>query len=236
MLRKRISDLNKFLKNSGLDTSAKEISFLGDKFAAGKPLPLNEASIDQVVQQLIDGLAVKFLAYGVAPLDVLSTVFQSGGRVPSHVIGALYSTASTNKLSVGKKSINILYVLKFSFDPGDIASSEVHPVDKDRRKIEITLGPNPPFLSEVAKYLEDSGKSMNVQNFIEQIMMLSSMAKPFIERAIYHEETHSLDVIGNQREAESIYKVEQPGESIGRILQKLNISFLSFIIDNPAYF
>lgn len=236
MLRKRISDLNKFLKNSGLDAPAKEISFLEDKFAAGKPLPLNEASIDQVVQELIDGLAAKFLAYGVGPLDVLSTVLQGGGRIPSHVIGSLYSTASTNKRNVGKKSINILYVLKFSFDPGDVALSEVHPVDKDRRKIEITLGPNPPFLSEAAKYLEDSGKSMNAQDFFEQIIIFSNMARPFIERAIYHEETHSLDIVGNQREAESVYKVEQPGESIGRILQKLNISFLSFIIDNQHIF
>ena len=64
----KLNALRRWLINRGLKSEAKLVS----EAMAGRPLPINRAEVDDIVDELLSELNAKLLAYSINPINIFA--------------------------------------------------------------------------------------------------------------------------------------------------------------------
>jgi hypothetical protein len=222
------------------------------KNAAGRPIPINRAEVDDIVEELLEKFRAKILAYSFSPLDVLGVVAGRVGLSSDFAEKLTVETTRTKKDILGRE-FTIKYLILPTDNPrlpagatgwkekvedsqGPDAPHTLHAAEK---VVALGFGPNPGLQSAVLKNIRDfesSGRSLEQirGDILEEMKFFADSIRPYITEVLRHEEVHVVDVV-KKPEEERLYKIDKPeGESLMDIAKKLEVSARSLFSANMA--
>lgn len=226
-----------WLNANGFEKEASELLFI--KESAGKPLKINRADVDEIVEQLIQQLGSVLLIYDIDPINLM-IMATSHGRVklPAGLDEILQVSVERKKKDVRGKEYNVIYSLMFSDNPSLPPASAASPRD-DRGEKFLILGfnPNGMLSNVIGNYIQSNFNAIKAdrEDPIESFQHFDRAIRDYLRELIRHEEVHIRDYVprADKRRFNRPYIVKNPsGEEVGKIAENLQVNILSLLTDN----
>ena len=224
-----------WLNKNGFEKEASELLLI--KESAGKPLKINRADVDEIVDELIQALGAVLMAYSITPINLMLMAIGQA-QLPAGLDEILQVSVERKKKDVRGEEYDVIYSLMFSDDP-ELPPAMVSSPRDGRREKELILGFNPNgMLSEaIGSYINSNVHAIRADgaNPIKSFRHLDRAIRDYLRELIRHEEVHIKDYIPRvgKRRFNKPYIVKNPsGEEVGKIAENLQVNILSLLRDN----
>ena len=251
----KIEKLHDWLFDKGF---VSESGFIADlaKHAAGKPLPINRAEVDEIVDLLLEKLGAKFLAGinigggNLHPFDLyhvlagevglddakMSRSYSDPQGRPMLLVDYLESEVVIRaKQDIGGRIGEVKYKLMFSDSPHKPPGATGLDPDTGNQTVVLGWNPNSALVSEVQSYLRSNNLeyARAVGNMPAEIEFFSKSIRNYLIEILRHEEVHVRDVIPLDPRHQEKYVVQSPdGETLMYISNRLGVDpYMMFLIN-----
>lgn len=222
-----------WLNASGFAKEASELFLVRE--AAGKPLRINRADVDEIVEELIQSLGAILMAYGIPPVNLILLATGQLGLPPGLDETLQVSVERKRKDVVGREFL-VTYYLMFSDDPSLPPALVRSPPGGDKTLV-LGFNPNGLLSKAVDKYVRSNIAAIkrDANNPLKSFKHLDGAIRDYLREIIRHEEVHVLDHIplAGKRRFNRPYVVKDPsGEEFAEIAKKLQVNLLNLLSDN----
>ena len=224
-----------WLSVNGFEKEATELLFI--KESAGKPLEINRADVDEIVDELIQALGAVLMAYSISPVNLMLMAIGQVG-LPDRLDELLQVSVKRKRKDVRGKKINVTYSIGFSDNPSlPPAMVSSSPGDGKEKKLVLGFNPNSMLRKAVESYLGSNLDAIRVDmiNPIKSFNHLDRAIRDYLRELIRHEEVHIKDYVPRvgERRINRTYIVKDPsGEEVGKIAENLQINISTLLADN----
>jgi len=227
----KLNALRRWLINRGLKSEAKLVS----EAMAGRPLPINRAEVDDIVDELLSELNAKLLAYSINPINIFA--FLTGQfQVDPSAFDALTVSVDRKKKNIKGDDIEVTYAMMFSDDPS-LVPAQVGSANEEGTKKELVLGvnPNSKLMGELKSYLDSNIDKINneVDDHQKSFKHLDNLLRGYLRELIRHEEVHVVDKISARGGSPMSYVVKEGGpKTLSQISKNLQINLRGLFLAN----
>ncbi|MAG40252.1 hypothetical protein CMI41_04775 [Candidatus Pacearchaeota archaeon] len=248
----KIEKLHDWLFDKGF---VSESGFIADlaKHAAGNPLPINRAEVDEIVDLLLEKLGAKFLVGiniggggNLHPFDLYhvlagevgldDAVTRDRAGRPSLLIDHLESEVVIRaKQNIGGQIGEVKYKLMFSDSPHKPPGATGLDPDTGNQTVVLGWNPNSALVSEIQSYLRSNNSeyARAAGNMPAEIRFFSKSIRNYLIEILRHEEVHVRDVIPLDPRHQEKYTVSDPdGETLIYISNRLGVDPYMMLLIN----